>query len=136
VPVVFPVHPRTRPMLKGVGLEKADREKRVFICQPMSYLDFLKHMSCAKLVITDSGGVQEETTILGIPCITVRKNTERPVTVVKGTNVLVSADATQIEKLAGVALRGEWKKGSTPELWDGKTGQRIVELLIEALSDV
>lgn len=125
-PLIFPVHPRTRKMLDastgGGGL---------ILCEPLGYLDFLSLMVDARLVITDSGGIQEETTVLGIPCLTLRHNTERPVTVDVGTNTLVGDSIVELEQLVSVVLGGGYKVGKVPELWDGKTSERIVEFLAQ-----
>ena len=121
LPVVFPVHPRTRPHLDVNALTAA----RVFVLDPLSYPEFIDLERRATLVITDSGGVQEETTFLGVPCLTVRDNTERPVTVTEGTNVLVGRDPALLRVHAGAVLDGERKQGCVPALWDGQTAERI-----------
>lgn len=123
VPVIFPTHPRTRAQLAGLDL------RHVRLCQPLGYLEFLALESRARLVITDSGGVQEETTFLGVPCLTVRENTERPVTVALGTNELVGTDPAHLIRRAGAILRGERKAGRIPPLWDGKAGDRVAAAL-------
>jgi UDP-N-acetylglucosamine 2-epimerase (non-hydrolysing) len=128
VPVVFPVHPRTRARLAEPGLAGAAGKLRTI--EPLGYLDFMSLTSGAKLVFTDSGGLQEETTALGIPCITLRENTERPITVDEGTNVVVGSDAARIVAEARRALRGDGKRGRCPALWDGKAGERIADVLI------
>lgn len=125
VPVVFPVHPRSRALLDadrwtGAGLR---------LTEPLGYLDFLSLERAAALVITDSGGVQEETTWLGVPCLTVRDNTERPVTVTAGTNRLVGRRPERLRDAARVVLRGESPKGSRPSLWDGRAADRIAAVL-------
>ena len=97
--------------------------------EPLSYLDFLALQMKAAAVITDSGGIQEETTYLGVPCLTVRENTERPVTATLGTNTLVGRDIARVRDEVKRILRGETKKGSIPPLWDGRTGQRIAAIL-------
>lgn len=121
VPVVFPVHPRTRPHLDASALSRA----RVMLVDPLSYPEFLDLQRKAVLVITDSGGVQEEATYLGVPCLTVRENTERPVTVTLGTNTLVGRDPETLRRHAHAVLDGERKAGQVPPLWDGATGERI-----------
>jgi UDP-N-acetylglucosamine 2-epimerase (non-hydrolysing) len=127
--VVFPIHPRSLKRLGEFGLlDRIRGMKRVYVCEPLGYLDFLKLMTLAKFVITDSGGIQEETTFLGIPCMTLRENTERPVTVELGTNTLVPLDAKAIVDRARACLNGS-KKGSIPPLWDGRASERIVEIL-------
>ena len=123
VPVIFPVHPRTRAHLAGHDL------RHVRLCEPLGYLEFLALESRARLVITDSGGIQEETTFLGVPCLTVRENTERPVTVTLGTNELVGTDPARLVRRAGAILRGERKAGTIPPLWDGKAADRVAAAL-------
>jgi len=128
--VVFPVHPRTLKNIKHFGLEdRISKMKSLILCEPLGYLDFQKLMSNAGLVITDSGGVQEETTALGIPCITVRENTERPITISVGSNELTGNNYEKITSLAKDALAGKWKKCEVPKLWDGKAAKRIVKIL-------
>jgi UDP-N-acetylglucosamine 2-epimerase (non-hydrolysing) len=130
--LVFPVHPRTRKNLEQHNLlTKMDHE--ILLLDPIGYIDFLALTRSAKLVITDSGGIQEESTYLGVQCITVRDNTERPVTVTEGTNQLIGTDLKKVEKAAGEVLEGKIKKGKIPELWDGRTAERIVKILAENL---
>jgi len=133
VPVVFPVHPRTLARVEAFELSGllAGRDG-LLVLEPLGYLDFLQCMAHAQLVITDSGGIQEETTVLGVPCITVRENTERPVTVSEGTNVLVGRDPERLVREARRVLAGEAKAGRLPALWDGKAAERIVQVLSEA----
>ncbi len=131
VPIVFPVHPRTRKMLAVSGLaERAENAKGLRMIEPLGYLDFLNLYSQARLVLTDSGGIQEETTVLGIPCLTLRENTERPITVDMGTNTIVGTDPGKITTAAFAALDGS-KKGNhkVPPLWDGHTADRILAAL-------
>ena len=130
LPIVFPVHPRTRQRLEASGLlaESGDRSS-LHLLEPVGYRDFLKLLKDARLVITDSGGIQEESTFLHVPCLTVRDNTERPVTVELGTNVLVGRGATALLAEARKILDGRGKRGIVPPLWDGKTADRIVEVL-------
>jgi len=123
--VLFPAHPRTRKRIADFELH-ADQLQ---ILDPLSYLDFLGMQSRATVVITDSGGVQEETTYLGIPCLTLRDNTERPVTVSLGTNVLVGRDPDKLRSELSRVLAGQAKKGTIPPLWDGHAGERIAALL-------
>lgn len=127
LPVVFPVHPRTRKQMQSFGLlPRWERHPKVRLVDPLGYVEFLSLTSRARLVLTDSGGLQEETTALGIPCLTLRENTERPITVEEGTNVVVGTDADRIREEAQKALSGRSKAGRVPELWDGKTSLRIV----------
>jgi UDP-N-acetylglucosamine 2-epimerase (non-hydrolysing) len=126
LPVVFPVHPRTKKQMAGAGISIANTVKFV---DPLGYLDFLKLMSHASMVLTDSGGIQEETTVLGVPCLTLRENTERPVTVDQGTNVIVGMDRKNIVDQSLKVLTGDSKQGRLPELWDGKAAERIVQVL-------
>jgi UDP-N-acetylglucosamine 2-epimerase (non-hydrolysing) len=126
-PLVFPVHPRTKKMIQTWGL-KINAEK-IKMLEPVGYLDFLKLMKHSLVVLTDSGGIQEETTVLGIPCITIRENTERPITIEVGTNVLAGSSRDKIVEEGLRALRGGKGEHSIPELWDGKAAVRIVEVL-------
>jgi UDP-N-acetylglucosamine 2-epimerase (non-hydrolysing) len=129
-PVLFPVHPRTRKRIAEFGLEGLlDNHPGLRLIEPQGYLDFLKLMDNTSLAVTDSGGIQEETTFLEVPCLTVRKNTERPVTVSEGTNTLVGVDPDRIVEAGLEALRTGGKRGHIPERWDGKTAERIAELL-------
>src|SRR5207253_826755 len=116
LPVVFPVHPRTRKALTGLA---TDGVPGLRMTPPLGYLDFLKLMSHARLVLTDSGGIQEETTVLGVPCLTLRNNTERPVTIAQGTNVLVGLDRDKVIAASLQALKEPPRQGRIPELWDG-----------------
>ncbi len=125
--VIFPVHPRTRRRIEEAGLSSGGAG--VHFLEPLGYLDFLALETRARLVITDSGGVQEETTYLGVPCLTVRENTERPITVSVGTNVLVGRDVERLKVEAQRVLDGKAKKGRIPPLWDGRAGERIVDVL-------
>ncbi len=133
LPIVFPIHPRTRKMADLFGLSHyfSDGEKAegIWTTSPLGYLDFLHLNMHAKMVLTDSGGLQEETTVLGIPCITLRENTERPITCEIGTNVIVGNKPDSILAAAEKILNGTRPKGKTPEKWDGKTAERIVECL-------
>jgi len=131
--IVFPIHPRSRKMLSNFGLdEKIKSMKKLKLLDPIGYLDFMKLMHSAKLVLTDSGGIQEETTFFGIPCITLRENTERPVTIDVGTNILVGSDTDLVISEAKKVINGEAKKGQIPELWDGKAAERIVSIIEKA----
>jgi UDP-N-acetylglucosamine 2-epimerase (non-hydrolysing) len=130
LPLVFPIHPRSRKMLAEHGLQgRVDAMSRLHLLDPVGYLDFLKLQKHAVLVLTDSGGIQEETTVLGVPCLTIRENTERPVTVQQGTNVLIGLNTERIVMEAERVLCGNGKRGTIPELWDGHTAERIVALL-------
>ena len=129
VPVVFPCHPRTaKEMNKGGILDQID-PKVLRITEPLGYLDFLRLQSESFFVVTDSGGIQEETTYLQIPCITLRYNTERPVTVDEGTNQLIGPEPAKLLEVANEIIAGRSKKGKIPHLWDGRTAERIVEIL-------
>jgi UDP-N-acetylglucosamine 2-epimerase (non-hydrolysing) len=123
--VVFPVHPRTRTAIAGLGLAKSQLQ----FTDPLPYVDFLSLERRATVVITDSGGIQEETTYLGVPCITLRDNTERPVTVSLGTNVLVGQDTARMQDEIVKVLEGKAKQGTVPPLWDGRASHRIAEVL-------
>jgi len=133
LPIVFPVHPRTKKTIAELGLsERVESIKELRIVEPLGYLDFLNLSSSARLVLTDSGGIQEETTALGIPCITLRENTERPITVEMGTNVVVGTDTSKIISAATSALNGSTKTTlRQPPLWDGHTSERILDALEE-----
>lgn len=125
--VIFPVHPRTMKKMTDI-VDTFENIKPIF---PLSYFEFIYLVRSAQCVITDSGGIQEETTVLGIPCITLRNNTERPETVVIGTNELIGDDPIKLKTSLDNLVSGKWKKGSIPEKWDGQTSQRIVEILIQ-----
>jgi len=128
--IVYPIHPRTKNKIKEFGLNgKIEVIANLIITPPLSYIEFLRLMMSARLVLTDSGGIQEETTFLGIPCLTLRKNTERPITVKMGTNIVVKKDYNSIIEEGLKILNGNTKKGEIPPLWDGKTRERIIEIL-------
>jgi UDP-N-acetylglucosamine 2-epimerase (non-hydrolysing) len=130
VPVVFPIHPRTRQRLAGTELASRLEAAPSFIeTDPLGYLDFVGLIDGAQLVLTDSGGIQEETTVLGVRCLTLRESTERPVTVSHGTNTVVGTDPDVILDAAREALAHDARAGRSPELWDGLAGKRIVERL-------
>ncbi|HOP47367.1 MAG TPA: UDP-N-acetylglucosamine 2-epimerase (non-hydrolyzing) [Desulfobacteraceae bacterium] len=151
IPLIFPIHPRTRKQITAFGLkdafvfhsstdilhenhdEKVSNEGRIHCFDPMGYLDFLNLMAHAKMVFTDSGGIQEETTVLNIPCITLRDTTERPITLTDGTNVLAGDDPEKIIMEADNVLDGKAKKGRPIEIWDGRTAERIVEILSKSI---
>lgn len=134
VPIIFPAHPRTRRMIEELGLaERTENINGLVVIDPVGYLDFLHLLSNANLVLTDSGGIQEETTVLGIPCITLRENTERPITVEMGTNTLAGTDTDRIVTVANHALDHPRNQSAlrVPPLWDGKTADRILDALSE-----
>lgn len=129
LPVVFPVHPRTAKTLRDV----VDVPSNIRLVDPQPYLEFNYLVKHAKAVITDSGGITEETTVMGVPCITLRDSTERPETVTIGTNELIGTDPTAIKPALDTLFAGQWKKGAIPDLWDGRTGERIVAVLEKLL---
>jgi UDP-N-acetylglucosamine 2-epimerase (non-hydrolysing) len=133
VPVIFPIHPRTRKMIESFGLAhclgNGSGTKTIRCVEPLGYLEFLHLNMHAKMVLTDSGGLQEETTVLGVPCITMRDNTERPVTCEEGTNVIVGSRKENILAAAMKIIDGNAPVGRIPEKWDGKSSERIVEIL-------
>jgi UDP-N-acetylglucosamine 2-epimerase (non-hydrolysing) len=133
LPVIFPVHPRTRKTIAALGLsDRVAAMSNLRLIDPLGYLDFLSLYSNARLVLTDSGGIQEETTALGIPCLTLRENTERPITVELGTNVIVGTDTVRIVTAATSALNGSAKQTARqPPLWDGHASERILDALEE-----
>lgn len=132
LPIVFPIHPRTRARLEEFGLKAiVEKQKNVILTEPLGYLDFLQLYSNSRLVLTDSGGIQEETTALGIPCLTLRQNTERPITITEGTNRLVGNDPALIQQEALKALDNPPSAGRVPDLWDGRAASRIVDAIEE-----
>jgi UDP-N-acetylglucosamine 2-epimerase (non-hydrolysing) len=132
MPLVFPVHPRTRARLQQSQLTLDDKRWR--LTEPLGYLDFLKLTAQARIVLTDSGGVQEETTVLGVPCVTLRENTERPVTISEGTNFLAGTQPASVRENVAKALAAP-TAGRVPRFWDGRSAERIVEIL-ERVADV
>jgi UDP-N-acetylglucosamine 2-epimerase (non-hydrolysing) len=130
LPLIFPIHPRTQ-----LAIERASLTLNANITKsgPMGYMEFLNLWRNATLVLTDSGGLQEETTALGVPCLTIRENTERPITVEQGTNLLVGTQPHNIVREALRVIKGESKKGNRPDLWDGKAAERIIGRLVELL---
>ena len=131
LPIIFPAHPRTQAMITKLAKEKYSHLKLI---PPVGYLDFLFLLSQAKVVLTDSGGIQEETTALGVPCLTLRENTERPVTVTEGTNEVVGVNPVKIRKAVDTVLAGKWKTGRLPPFWDGHSAERIVDILRKEFS--
>lgn len=134
LPVIFPIHPRTAKLFYGLWGDEAELAKRLpnlHIVEPMGYLEFNYLVERAKAVVTDSGGITEETTVMGVPCITLRDNTERPETCTVGTNELIGTDPAAIKPALDKLFAGEWKKGAIPELWDGHTAARIIEILAD-----
>jgi UDP-N-acetylglucosamine 2-epimerase (non-hydrolysing) len=130
LPVIFPIHPRTAKIFNDLGIE----EPNLKITTPLSYLEFNYLVERAKGVVTDSGGITEETTVMGVPCFTLRDNTERPETIDIGTNELIGTDPAAIKPALEKLFAGQWKKGEIPELWDGKSAERIVGHLNEIFS--
>jgi UDP-N-acetylglucosamine 2-epimerase (non-hydrolysing) len=133
LPLIFPVHPRTRKILRDSNLEVSPA---LYLADPMSYLEFNYLVERALAVITDSGGITEETTVMGVPCMTLRNSTERPETVTIGTNELLGTNPDAIAPSMKKLLTGNWKKGTIPPLWDGHTAERIVEIICKLDSDV
>jgi len=144
LPVIFPIHPRTAKLFYGLwgsgapdraeshaGDELAKRFPNLHIVEPMGYLEFNYLVERAKAVVTDSGGITEETTVMGVPCITLRDNTERPETCTVGTNELIGTNPAAIKPALDKLFAGEWKKGAIPELWDGHTAERIIDILAD-----
>lgn len=132
VPLIFPIHPRTYKNIQSFGLqEKIDKYKHLYLIEPLGYLQFMALTQHAMFVLTDSGGIQEETTFLNIPCLTIRPNTERPVTIWEGSNKLVKINDIQHEIVS--ILQGNGKHGKIPEFWDGKTASRIINIIKNAL---
>ena len=130
IPVVWPMHPRTLAHVNDFGLSSLiDQTKNLKVIEPLGYLDFLALQSNARLVLTDSGGIQEETSALGVPCLTLRENTERPITTWLGTNTVVGRDPAAILEATDRILRGTIKVGQVPDLWDGHTAERIISVL-------
>lgn len=131
-PVVFPIHPRTRKNIEALGID-ASSVDGLRMVEPVRYREFIVLEKNARFILTDSGGIQEETTYLGLPCLTLRPNTERPITISEGTNELV--DVTNVEEHAARILSGRWKKGKVPSLWDGRTAERITKVVVDYAAD-
>ncbi|MCL1867605.1 MAG: UDP-N-acetylglucosamine 2-epimerase (non-hydrolyzing) [Paludibacter sp.] len=128
IPLVFPVHPRTYKNIQNFGLQQEiDKYENLYFIEPLGYLNFINLIKNAKFALTDSGGIQEETTYMNIPCLTVRPNTERPVTIWEGSNKLIKIN--EIETEIDLILQGKEKKGKTPKFWDGQTAERIVKII-------
>ncbi|MDB4105774.1 UDP-N-acetylglucosamine 2-epimerase (non-hydrolyzing) [Salibacteraceae bacterium] len=125
IPLIFPIHPRTAKVFDTIGISHPN----LHLIEPLSYLEFNYLVERSKVVITDSGGITEETTVMGVPCLTLRDNTERPETCSIGTNELVGTDPSAIKPALDILFSGKWKKGGIPELWDGKAAERIVNKL-------
>ena len=134
MPIIFPIHPRTHRNLKSFHLDKRFEElSNLQLIDPLGYLDFLKLMTSARLVLTDSGGIQEETTILKVPCLTLRENTERPIAAEIGSNQVVGTDPARITEGYRQALNGHLRNFEIPPLWEGHTAERIVDILLDKL---
>jgi UDP-N-acetylglucosamine 2-epimerase (non-hydrolysing) len=142
IPIIYPAHPRAKKNIDKFGLSacfnrltgsKTKKNNGLYIIDPLGYMDFLSLELNAKFILTDSGGIQEESTVLGVPCLTLRDNTERPITVTQGTNTIVGTKKESILKAVYKIMNGKTKKGEIPELWDGKTAQRIVKILNRGL---
>ncbi|HSH30486.1 MAG TPA: UDP-N-acetylglucosamine 2-epimerase (non-hydrolyzing) [Thiohalobacter sp.] len=131
IPIVFPMHPRTRARARDMGLMELLDSPDILILEPLGYLELLGLMAKARLVLTDSGGLQEETTALGVPCITLRENTERPITVSQGTNTIVGTDVARIRTVVEETLATGGKRGRVPELWDGQAAPRIKQVILD-----
>lgn len=131
LPIVFPVHPRTKQRLEEFGLfEQLESLPEIRLLGPMGYHDFLCLTSQAKVIVTDSGGLQEESTALGVPCLTMRENTERPITVTEGTSTLIGSCPDTLANYLRQVLDGNYKQGQCPELWDGRAAERIAKALV------
>jgi UDP-N-acetylglucosamine 2-epimerase (non-hydrolysing) len=135
LPIIFPIHPRTLKMVESFNLthffNRGNAIEGIWITEPLGYLEFLHLNMNATMVLTDSGGLQEETTVLGVPCITMRPNTERPITCEVGSNVMVGSNKDDILAQAKKILNGEAKQGTIPEKWDGRAAERIVEIILQ-----
>ncbi len=130
IKIVFPIHPRTHKNIINFGLNHILTSDNIILIEPLGYIDFLNLIINSKLVITDSGGIQEETTVLGIPCLTLRDTTERPITIETGTNTLIGNNPKKLIEEIEKIMKGKARKANYPELWDGKTAERIIQILI------
>lgn len=137
IPIIFPAHLRTQKQIEAFNMKEyfncsfpLNHTGKIHIIEPLGYLEFLKLTSNAKLILSDSGGIQEETTILGVPCLTIRENTERPITITEGTNTLVGTSSEKIITHAMEILNGAEKVGHIPKFWDGKAAKRIINILM------
>lgn len=136
IKIIFPMHPRTQKCLKQYNLEKELNKSGIILIEPLGYLEFLNLMINSKFILTDSGGIQEEASYLGIPILTLRKNTERPITIEKGTNSLIGNDFEKLKLILDKILTNSYKKGQSIEKWDGKTSQRIVRIITEKVLNI
>jgi len=135
MPILFPIHPRTRKNIAQLGLQRrVNSLTNLHLLDPIGYLEFLRLQSSAKIVLTDSGGIQEETTILKVPCLTLRENTERPITVQMGTNQVVGTNPDKIVEAYRQALNSGWREPQVPPLWDGHAAERIIRVLLKKLT--
>ena len=134
LPVIWPLHPRTRANIERFGLSSRFAKARIALLEPQGYLEMLGLLAHARVVLTDSGGIQEETTALGVPCLTMRENTERPITIEQGTNTLVARDRHRILRCMDEILGSGGKRGRVPELWDGRAADRIAAHLVSWLA--
>lgn len=134
LPVVFPMHPRTRKQIAELGLDKYfDDSPQMKVIEPLGYIDFMRLVAGARFVMTDSGGLQEETTALKVPCLTLRRTTERPVTAEIGTSIIVGDDKNKILKAVSGIMRGRVKNGKIPKYWDGRAAERIIKILLKTV---
>ena len=134
LPIIFPIHPRTQKRIEQFGLKRYFQSSKIILTKPLGYLENLNLMLNSKFVLTDSGGIQEETTVLKIPCLTLRENTERPVTAAVGSNTVVGTNTDKILNEFDKIMSGAYKKGGVPKYWDGKASARIVKILESKLS--
>lgn len=126
LPLIFPIHPRTRKNMEAFGITPPEAME---LTEPLSYMEFLNLWKDCRLVLTDSGGLQEETTALSIPCLTIRENTERPITVIEGTNELTGTSKEKILSYFEIIMAGKWKTGQKPKYWDGIASERIKKII-------